>query len=97
MEPTIRTITVAEAFDSPVFAALCDEYRAESLRNPDMVGALPDREGYARMVDAGHEVTGILAVSDGVVAASSTASGRPPRSGATGSPCCSASWRPSAS
>ena len=38
MEPTIRTITVAEAFDSPVFAALCDEYRAESLRNPDMMG-----------------------------------------------------------
>ena len=53
MEPTIRTITVAEAFDSPMFAALCDEYRAESLRNPDMMGALPDREGYARMVDAG--------------------------------------------
>ena len=53
MEPTIRTITVAEAFDSPVFVALCDEYRAESLRNPDMMGAMPDREGYARMVDAG--------------------------------------------
>jgi hypothetical protein len=53
MEPTIRTITVAEAFDSPVFAALCDEYRAEALRNPDMMGALPDRDGYARMVDAG--------------------------------------------
>lgn len=53
MEPTIRTITVDEAFDSPVFAALCDEYRAESLRNPDMMGALPDREGYARMVGAG--------------------------------------------
>lgn len=53
MEPIIRTITVAEAFDSPVFAALCDEYRAESLRNPDMMGALPDREGYTRMVDAG--------------------------------------------
>lgn len=53
MEPTIRTITVAEAFDSPVFVALCDEYQAEALRNPDMMGALPDREGYARMVDAG--------------------------------------------
>lgn len=53
MEPTIRTITVDEAFDSPVFAALCDEYRAESLRNPDMMGAQPDREWYACMVNAG--------------------------------------------
>lgn len=53
MEPTIRAISVEEAFDSPVFEALCDEYRAESLRNPDMMGALPDREGYTRMVDAG--------------------------------------------
>lgn len=53
MEPTIRAITVDEAFDSPVFAALCDEYREESLRNPHMMGALPDREGYTRMVDAG--------------------------------------------
>ncbi|WP_173063972.1 GNAT family N-acetyltransferase [Sulfurimicrobium lacus] len=53
MEPTIRTITVDEAFDSPVFAALCDEYRTESLRNPHLIGALPDRAGYERMVDAG--------------------------------------------
>jgi len=53
VEPTIRAITVDEAFDSPVFEALCDEYRAESLRNPDMLGAVPDREGYTRMVDAG--------------------------------------------
>lgn len=52
MEPTIRAATVAEVFDSPVFAALCDEYRAESQRNPDLAG-LPDREGYARMVEAG--------------------------------------------
>jgi GNAT superfamily N-acetyltransferase len=50
---TIRAITVAEAFDAPVFAALCDEYRAETLRNPDLLGALPDRAGYERMVDAG--------------------------------------------
>ncbi len=49
----IRPITVAEAFDSPVFSALCDEYRAESLRNPHMLGALPDRDGYTRMVEAG--------------------------------------------
>jgi GNAT superfamily N-acetyltransferase len=53
MEPIVRSITVAEAFDSPAFAALCDEYRAESLRNPDLRGALPDREAYARLVDAG--------------------------------------------
>ena len=53
MDPIIRPITVAEAFDSPVFAALVDEYREESLRNPDMLGAPPDREGYARMVEAG--------------------------------------------
>ena len=53
MEPTIRTITVDEAFDSPMFVALCDEYRAESLRNPDLMGALPDRDGYARMIDIG--------------------------------------------
>lgn len=53
MEPTIRIITADEAFDSPTFAALCDEYRAESLRNPDLLGALPDRDGYNRMIDAG--------------------------------------------
>ena len=53
MEPMIRAITVAEAFDSPVFSALCDEYRAESLRNPDLMGALPDREHYIRLVDSG--------------------------------------------
>lgn len=53
MEPVIRPITVAEAFDSPMFVALCDEYRDEALRNPDLLGALPDREGYARMIDAG--------------------------------------------
>lgn len=53
MEPTVRAITIAEAFDSPMFAALCDEYRAESLRNPDMMGALPDREGYECMFVAG--------------------------------------------
>lgn len=53
MEPVIRAITVTEAFDSPVFVALCDEYREESLRNPDMLGALPDREGYERLVAAG--------------------------------------------
>ncbi|MDR3004431.1 MAG: GNAT family N-acetyltransferase [Acidovorax sp.] len=53
MESIIRAITVAEAFDSPVFAALCDEYREESLRNPDMLGTPPDRTGYSRMVDAG--------------------------------------------
>lgn len=49
--PKSAPITVAEAFDSPAFAALCDEYRAESLRNPHMLGALPDRDGYARMVE----------------------------------------------
>lgn len=53
MDPTIRAITVAEAFDSPVFAALSDEYRVESLRNPYLMGALPNREGYSRLVDAG--------------------------------------------
>lgn len=53
MEPTIRTITVDEAFDSPMFATLCDEYRAEALRNPDLQGALPNREGYAQLVAAG--------------------------------------------
>ena len=53
MEQTIRAISVAEAFDSPVFSDLCDEYREESLRNPDMIGALPDRDGYERMVNAG--------------------------------------------
>lgn len=54
MDPiAIRPITVAEAFDSPVFAALCDEYQAESLRNPCMMGALPNRGAYTQMVDAG--------------------------------------------
>lgn len=53
MKTEIRLITVAEAFDSPAFEELCNEYRSESLRNPHMLGALPDREGYARMVQAG--------------------------------------------
>lgn len=53
MNYTVRPISVAEAFDSPVFAALCDEYREESLRNPNMLGASPDRVGYERMVQAG--------------------------------------------
>jgi len=53
MEPVIRAITVTEAFDAPVFAALCDEYREESLRNPDMLGATPDRAGYQALYDAG--------------------------------------------
>lgn len=53
MTAEIRTITVDEAFDAPAFAALCDAYREESLRNPHMMGALPDREGYTRMVATG--------------------------------------------
>lgn len=54
MEPVeIRSCTVDDAFDSPVFAALCDEYRHESSRNPNPAGALPDREGYTRLVAAG--------------------------------------------
>lgn len=53
MEPIIRPITADEAFDSPVFADLCDEYREECLRNPNMLGALPDREGYERLIAAG--------------------------------------------
>jgi len=53
MEPIIRPITADEAFDSPVFVALCDEYRDECLRNPNMLGAAPDREGYERLIAAG--------------------------------------------
>lgn len=53
MEPVVRPITAAEAFDSPTFVALCDEYRGESLRNPRMLGALPDRAWYERCIDAG--------------------------------------------
>lgn len=51
--PTVRIITAEEAFDSPTFSALCDEYREESLRNPNLLGAPPDREWYSCMVDAG--------------------------------------------
>lgn len=53
MEPVVRAISVDEAFDSPVFAALVEEYRAEAQRNPHMLGAQPDREAYARLVNAG--------------------------------------------
>lgn len=53
MEPTIRPITIDEAFDDPSFVALCDEYRDESLRNPNLLGALPNREAYAQLVEAG--------------------------------------------
>lgn len=54
MKTEIRLITVvAEAFDSPAFEEPCNEYRSEPLRNPHMLGALPDREEYARMVQAG--------------------------------------------
>ncbi|MDR0439471.1 MAG: GNAT family N-acetyltransferase [Candidatus Accumulibacter sp.] len=72
MDTVIRPITVAEAFDSPAFVALCDEYRAESLRNPGLSGSLPDREGYTRLVDsgvlkplgvfAGEELVGLCAI-----------------------------------
>ena len=50
---TIRKVTVPEVFDAPAFAELCREYQQEALRNPDLQGGLPDREGYTRMVDAG--------------------------------------------
>jgi GNAT superfamily N-acetyltransferase len=53
MDYVIRAATVAEVFDSPTFEALADEYRAESLRNPDLMGGLPDREGYARLAEMG--------------------------------------------
>jgi GNAT superfamily N-acetyltransferase len=53
MEPVIRAASVAEIFDSPLIVALGDEYRDEALRNPDLMGALPDRDAYARLVDAG--------------------------------------------
>lgn len=49
----VAPITVDAAFDSPQFADLCAEYQAESLRNPGLAGALPDRAGYARMAEAG--------------------------------------------
>ena len=53
MDPVIRTITVDEAFDSPAFVSLCDEYRAEASRNPNLVGSLPDRDGYTQLAAAG--------------------------------------------
>jgi len=53
MEPVVRPITAAEAFESPTFAALCDEYRDEALRNPRMVGSLPDRACYEGWIAAG--------------------------------------------
>lgn len=53
MKFNIRAITVDEVFDSPAFSALCDEYREEASRNPNLLGAMPDREGYAQLVQAG--------------------------------------------
>ena len=53
MKPSVRPITVDEAFDSPVFVALCDEYREESARDPGLMGALPSREPYTNMVNLG--------------------------------------------
>jgi len=53
MYAEIRPLTVDEVFGAPVFNALCDEYRAEALRNPDLSGGLPDRAGYQVMFDAG--------------------------------------------
>lgn len=53
MDHVIRAISVEEVFDSPVFAALVEEYRAESLRNPSMLGTQPDRETYVKLVGAG--------------------------------------------
>lgn len=49
----IREASVDEVFDASAFAALCDEYRAESLRNPQLRGGLPERAGYAQLVQAG--------------------------------------------
>lgn len=53
MSLPIRPITIADAFDAPNFTALCDEYRAESLRNPYVTSAPPDRDAYQYMQDAG--------------------------------------------
>lgn len=54
MKPTnIRPITVAEAFDAPVFAALSDEYEREAARNPNLLGSKPDRNAYEQLVAAG--------------------------------------------
>jgi len=53
MEPVVRPITAAEAFDSPAFVALCDEYRGEALRNPHLRGAAPDRKTYEALISAG--------------------------------------------
>lgn len=53
MKISIRTISVSEAFDSPDFGALCDEYRAESMRNKDLAGGEPSRLGYEQMASAG--------------------------------------------
>lgn len=51
--PVIRPVTIAELFDAPNFAELRAEYEAESLRNPDMIGAPPNRAGYEQMERAG--------------------------------------------
>ncbi|HEX7386254.1 MAG TPA: GNAT family N-acetyltransferase [Castellaniella sp.] len=53
MKPIVLPLTVDEAFDSPKFVALCNEYRAESLRNPDGESAVPDRAAYENMIAAG--------------------------------------------
>lgn len=68
----VRPITVAEAFEAPLFGALCAEYRDEALRNPDLIGCAPDRAAYETMeargivrplgVFAGGELVGFCAV-----------------------------------
>lgn len=52
-EATTRAITIADIFDSPTFAELCDEYRAESLRNDDLAGPEPDRAAYEHLESSG--------------------------------------------
>ncbi|MFM7011989.1 MAG: GNAT family N-acetyltransferase [Betaproteobacteria bacterium] len=49
----VRHIAITEVFESPCFDAICDEYREECLRNPNLFGAKPDLAIYAKLEAAG--------------------------------------------
>lgn len=64
---SVRPVSVQEVFDNEGFGALISEYRDEALRNPDLMGSMPDRKAYEAMVESGI-LTPIAAFVDGVLA-----------------------------
>lgn len=53
MNLKLNRVSVAQVFDAPGFAALVEQYTAESCRDAGLIGALPDRDRYEAMEAVG--------------------------------------------